>query len=400
MGPQYSELARQALALAEDAARKLNHDYIGTEHLLLGLLQADSGALASSLAALGVDPTQIQPRIEQLVQRGPQPVPQRKLPFTPRAKRALELADEDAQFLQQDRIGPEHLFFGLLREPEGVGGQVLTSLGLKQEAVATCLFKPRLEQLKYVERIVRPIRAGTRCKRKMREELLAHLTAIFEDEQSHGQDPITALHQASIRFGEPRELTRELQSAQPLVELARYHFERWIGWRAPETGTSWMARLALILGALLVVLNVLAAVAITTAIGWNHSAWIAIRAFVIMSLFIPALEFFLGALYFKVRDAISGVFGSPKSMPRAVLLALLMGLAVFLAGLFFPTGANGGEIKPSDLGILATIGLITTLCALLLAHSNGPIEIRDTRWACMDVEGPSQSAPPTIEPAG
>lgn len=401
---QYSELARQAIVLADKAARELNHEYIGTEHLLLGLVESDTGALASALQALGVEPNEIRLRIEQLVQRGPKPVSQHKLPFTPRARSSIELAEEDAGFLQQDRIGPEHLFFGLMREREGVAGQVLLGLGLTPEALAESVFRPRLAQMKYVEQIVRPIRAGTRSKRKMREELLAHLTAICEDELAHGHDPTTAMHQAAIRFGEPRELTEELQSAQPLVERARYHFERWIGWRAPESGTRWMARLALLLGALLVVLNVFAAVWITTALGWNHGSWIAIRAIAIMSLIIPTLEFLLGALYFKVRDAIYGVFGSRKSMSRAVLLAMFMGLAVFLTGLSFPALGYalgyGGEIKWSDLSILGAIGLITTLFALLLAHSNGPIEIRDTRWACMDVEGPSQVGPPPIEPAG
>jgi Clp amino terminal domain, pathogenicity island component len=400
MHRRFTDQARQAMIIAEQEARDLNHSYVGTEHILFGLIQYDKGTVARVLQALNIDADQVRHEIENMIQRGPQPAGVSKLPLTPRAKQAIEFADEDACFLQLDRIGPEHLFFGLLRGQGGVAGQVLLGLGLDLDETGKLLFHDRMMQLKLVERIVRPVRAGTRCKRKMREELLAHLTAIYDDELAHGHDPTTAMHESAIRLGEPRELTQELQSVQPLGERARYHFERWIGWRAPESGTRWMARLAFLLGALLVALNVLAAIWITTALGWNHGAWIAIRAFIIMSLLIPALEFLLGALYFKVRDAIYGVFGSRKSMSRAVLLAMLMGLAVFLTGLGFAPLGYGGEINWSDLCILGAIGLSTTLFALLLAHSNGPIEIRDTLWACLDIEGPSKSGAPPIEPAG
>ena len=274
---QYSELARQAIVLADKAARELNHDYIGTEHLLLGILQSDTGALAIALQALGVDPNEIRPRIEQLVQRGPKPVSQRKLPFTPRARHAIELAEEDAGFLQQDRIGPEHLFFGLLREKDGVAGQVLIGLGLNPEIAAERVFSYRLMQLKYVERIVRPVRCTTPRKRKMREELLAHLTAIYDEELSRLSDPDAAWATAAERFGMPAELTCELQRSLSWSERVSYYVERWTGWRPPETANRWMARAAMQSAALFALMNVGAAAAMISKFGWSESVLIGMR---------------------------------------------------------------------------------------------------------------------------
>ena len=395
----FTDQARQAMAIAEQESRGLHHAYIGTEHILLGLVQDDKGIAARLLQTLKIDADGIRQEVEKLVQRGPELVRALKLPLTPRAKQAIEFADEDASFLQLDRIGPEHLFFGLLREQDGVAGQVLLGLGLDLHATAKLLFRDRMLQLKLVERIVRPVRAGTVRKRKMREELLAHLTAIYDDELAQGSDPATAMHQAANRFGDPNELTRELQSAQPLSERIRYQFERWIGWRAPESGTRWMARLAMQVALLLVGVNVLAAVWMVTALGWTASAWIVMRAIMAMSLLLPILEFVLGALYFKVRDATFGVFGSRKSRLRSASLAMLMGLAVFLTGVSFVALGNGDVARASDFIQLGVAGLFTTIFVLTIARQNGPIEIRDAIWACLDIGNPPPDDETALEPA-
>lgn len=398
MRQQFSELARQALLFAEDAAQSMNHDYVGTEHLLLGLLQSDSGDLASALTALGVDANEIRPRIEQLVQRGPQPVSQRKLPFTPWANRAIELADEDARFLQQERIGPEHLLFGLLREREGVAGQVLLSLGLQPEAVALRVFNFRLMQLKYVERIVRPVLCTTPRKRKMREELLAHLTAIYDEELARLSDPDAAWATAAERFGIPAELTCELERSLSWSERVSYFVERRTGWRPPETANRWMARAAMQSAALFALMNVGAAAAMISKFGCSENVLIGMRPLLVVLMLLPVLLFVLGAAYFQMRDSIYGAFGSRRSNFVAGGMALLMGLSVFAALLAFVALTYPGFDGRSGLVQLCLTAFAVPLCALAIARHVGRQEIRDAMWACMDLKVPESGTPPT-EPA-
>src|SRR5262245_13711020 len=125
MFDQFSELGQTVFRRAETIARGLNHDYIGTEHLLLAIIEDASPQLAHSFAQLGLTPEQIRSRIGALIQPGKLPTSLRKLPFTPRANQAIEFAAQEAWGVHQDRIGPEHLLLGLMREPSGVAGQVL-----------------------------------------------------------------------------------------------------------------------------------------------------------------------------------------------------------------------------------------------------------------------------------
>lgn len=399
MFPRISGPARQVLALADAAARSLNHEYIGTEHILLGLIQDDAGTVAGSLKALGVDSTQIRLKIEQLVQRGPQAVSQRKLPFTPRAKQAIELADEDAQFLQQDGIAPEHLLFGLLREKDGIAGQVLASLGLEPEAVAERVFNHRLMQLKFVERIVRPVRCTTPRKRKMREELLAHLTAIYDEELSRHSDPDAAWRTAAERFGAPAGLTCELERALSWSERVGYFVERWVGWRPPETANRWMARVAIQSAALFALMNVGAAAVMISNFGWSESVWIGMRPLLVVLMLLPVLLFVLGAAYFQMRNSVYGAFGSRRSNFVAGGMAMLMGLSVFAALFAFVPLTYRGFAGRSDLIQICLTALATPLFALAIVRSVGRQEIRDALWACMDIDPPRQSGTPPSEPA-
>ena len=150
----------------------------------------------------------------------------------------------------------------------------------------------------------------------MREELLAHLTAIYDEELARENDVDAAWRAAVERFGASADLTRELQATLPWNERLSYFIESWIGWRPPETATRWMARSALQTTALLAVLNIVAAIWMIAAAGWNPGVWMVIRAIGTMSLLIPLVQFMLGTLYFKVRDATFGVFGSRKSAGR------------------------------------------------------------------------------------
>ncbi len=135
MFDRFTDRARKVMALARKEAQRFNHDFIGTEHILLGLVTEGSGVAANVLKNLSVDGNKIRAEIEKHVQSGPQMVGQGQLPFTPRAKKVLELSQEEANELGHNYIGTEHLLLGLIRENDGVAAQVLTDLGVKLEEV-------------------------------------------------------------------------------------------------------------------------------------------------------------------------------------------------------------------------------------------------------------------------
>ena len=135
MFDRFTDRARKVMGLARQEAQRFNHQYIGTEHILLGLIQEGSGVAANVLRNLDVDPERIRQEVEKIVQDGPTMVTMGQLPFTPRAKKVLELASEEASNLRHNYIGTEHLLLGLIRENEGVAAQVLMNLGLKLEDV-------------------------------------------------------------------------------------------------------------------------------------------------------------------------------------------------------------------------------------------------------------------------
>ena len=132
---RFTERARKVIILAKEEARRFNHDYIGTEHILLGLVREGEGVAATVLQKLNVSLENIRLEIEKLVQPGPATQIMGDIPFTPRAKKALELAVEEARALGHNYIGTEHLLLGLIREGEGVASQVLLNLGLDLERV-------------------------------------------------------------------------------------------------------------------------------------------------------------------------------------------------------------------------------------------------------------------------
>lgn len=131
---RYSPRARHALAVAEAEARRLNHDYLGQEHLLLALVRDGEGNAVDLLAALGVDPAEVANTIEFTVGAGRQSVAG-ALPRTPRLGRALDLARQEARRLQRPVLGTEHLLLGLVEEGEGVAAVILKNFGLTADAV-------------------------------------------------------------------------------------------------------------------------------------------------------------------------------------------------------------------------------------------------------------------------
>ena len=135
MYERFTDRARKVMQLANQEAQRFNHEYIGTEHILLGLVKEGSGVAANVLKNLDVDLRKIRFEVEKLVQSGPEMVTMGKLPQTPRAKKVIEYSMEEARNLNHNYVGTEHILLGLLREQEGVAAQVLMNLGLKLEEV-------------------------------------------------------------------------------------------------------------------------------------------------------------------------------------------------------------------------------------------------------------------------
>ena len=132
---RFTERARKVILLAKEEAKRFNHDYIGTEHILLGLVREGEGVAAAVLASFGLSPDKIRLETEKLVQPGPATVVSGDLPFTPKAKKVIELAMDEARSLGHNYIGTEHLLLGLIKEGEGVASQVLMNLGLELDKV-------------------------------------------------------------------------------------------------------------------------------------------------------------------------------------------------------------------------------------------------------------------------
>jgi phage shock protein PspC (stress-responsive transcriptional regulator) len=134
MFERFTDRARRVVVLAQEEARLLNHNYIGTEHILLGLIHEGEGVAANALESLGISLEAVRAEVEGTIGRGTEP-PDAHIPFTPRAKKVLELSLREAMTLGHNYIGTEHILLGLIREGEGVAAQVLIKLGADLERV-------------------------------------------------------------------------------------------------------------------------------------------------------------------------------------------------------------------------------------------------------------------------
>jgi ClpA/ClpB-like protein/UvrB/UvrC motif-containing protein len=128
MFQKFSDPARRVVVLAQEEARRLDHNYIGTEHILLGLIREGEGVAAEALKSLGIRLDPVRQQVEEIIGRGQEAL-QGHIPFTPQAKKVLELSLREALQLGHDYIGTEHILLGLLREGGGVAAQVLVRLG-------------------------------------------------------------------------------------------------------------------------------------------------------------------------------------------------------------------------------------------------------------------------------
>ena len=312
---------------------------------------------------------------------------------------AIELADNEARIFGHKQIDAEHLLLGLIREPDGVAAMALRNLGIELKRLRDEVFRIRLAQFKIVERTVRPVRASTPRKRKMREELLAHLTAIYEDELANRGDPDAAIEAAAGRFGDVAQLSRELDRSVGFNERIAYSLERRFGWRAPETAARYMFRLAMQLVFIIAVAFFVIAGGAVIGLGmkyglwWDRSIWIAIRPAAALWFFIPTDAFLLGLLYFKMRDALCGAAWARKSQSKAVLYALLIALVTLGSGMGFIALSEWDVSRATEsLSAFSAGGVAASAFCAYYASVVGPTEIADTIWACMDIGVETQSS--------
>jgi ATP-dependent Clp protease ATP-binding subunit ClpC len=144
---KFTERARKVLSLAQEEAQRIQHNYIGTEHLLLGLVRENEGIAARVLTSLGVDLEKVRKAVEDIIGRGDSIV-HGEIGLTPRAKKVIELAVDEARRLNHHYIGTEHLLLGLIREGEGIGAGVLESFGLSLQEVRAKTIQVLNEQSK------------------------------------------------------------------------------------------------------------------------------------------------------------------------------------------------------------------------------------------------------------
>jgi ATP-dependent Clp protease ATP-binding subunit ClpC len=132
---RFTDRARRVVVLAQEESRMLDHDYIGTEHLLLGLIREGEGVAAQVLESMDISLAVVRQQVEEIIGRGGKAGPTGHIPFTPRAKKVMELSLREALALGHNYIGTEHLLLGLIREGEGVAAQVLEKMGADLNSV-------------------------------------------------------------------------------------------------------------------------------------------------------------------------------------------------------------------------------------------------------------------------
>jgi ATP-dependent Clp protease ATP-binding subunit ClpC len=198
---KFTKRARRVLTFAQEEAQRLNHNYIGTEHILLGLIREEEGLAAKVLRELGLDQTRVRQVIEEIVGRG-QAAPGTRLSLTPRTKRVIELAVDEARRMGHHYIGTEHLLLGLIREGDGIAVNVLKSLGVSPDKVRSNLAK---EVMNATPSQAEQERSGAskqkrgESKTPLLDQLAIDLTALAEDNKL---DPVV---------GRQKEIERVIQ---------------------------------------------------------------------------------------------------------------------------------------------------------------------------------------------
>jgi ATP-dependent Clp protease ATP-binding subunit ClpC len=174
---RFTNKARDAVTFAQHEARDLKHNYLGTEHLLLGLLREEEGVAARALREFGITIDQVRDQVVQIVGHGAEPTPG-QIPFTPRAKKVLELALREAKSLGHNFIGTEHILLGVVRENEGVASQILLDFGVDAEKVRNEIARVPVRPLSRPKATSAP-EPGTRPLRRRLGFLVAFALGVF-----------------------------------------------------------------------------------------------------------------------------------------------------------------------------------------------------------------------------
>ena len=246
-----------------------------------------------------------------------------------------------------------------------------------------------------VERAVRPVQAGPKKLLRMREELLAHLTAIYEEELARLGDEPAARAEAVRRFGDPEALTIELQQSVRWSDRVDARLDRACGWRPGESAARYSARLALLLA--LLILPWLPLALVTAGLRRPHDETVPTTA-ALLRLFggvfvsVPLFVFVLSMLSIRMRDAMFGAFGTPQSWRRVAGLAGLSVLAFPLLGvLFFQVSLGNIEVladqvtTPTSLEASAVGYLLVPVYLVWFVRKLGPGQIRHLEWASLDI---------------
>ena len=246
-----------------------------------------------------------------------------------------------------------------------------------------------------VERAVRPVQAGPTKKLRMREELLAHLTSIYEEEFARTGDETAAKAEAIKRFGDPVELTAELQQSLKWQDRADARLNRAFGWRPGESGVWYSARLAGLVVVMLAFWLVLTLIA--TAVRRPHDATVPtsaqlLRLFGALAVCGSAAIFVMAVLTIRIRDSIHGAFGARRSWRRAIGYAALSLIAFPVLGTsFYLLGLPGASEVVNDLTttkslVASALGyLFVALYLVGFAWKLGPGQIRHVEWATLDI---------------
>jgi ATP-dependent Clp protease ATP-binding subunit ClpA len=160
MYERFTDRARRVMEFANQEAWRFNHEYLGTEHILLGLVREGTGVAANILKNVGADLRNVRLEVEKIVQSGPDIVTMGKVPMTPRAKKVIEIATNEARNLNHAYVGTEHLFLGLVNEDTTVAAQVLLNLGIqlkgvREEVVKLLVCSPTEPEVDLAEEIVK-----------------------------------------------------------------------------------------------------------------------------------------------------------------------------------------------------------------------------------------------------
>jgi ATP-dependent Clp protease ATP-binding subunit ClpC len=192
MFERFTDRARRVIVLAQEETRMLNHSYIGTEHILLGLIHEGEGVAAKALETLGISLEDVRSQVEEIIGQGQQ-LPSGHIPFSPRAKRVLELSHRESLQLGHNYIGTEHILLGLIREGEGVAAQVLVKLGAElvrvRQQVIQLLSGYQKEQKVVVQEMVSPTPSWDSLLH-VREIALEQATALARATAIHSSDVI------------------------------------------------------------------------------------------------------------------------------------------------------------------------------------------------------------------